>query len=69
MGMADITACAGHGCPKKETCYRYTCPKSEWQAYGNFWYDDRAEDGKCPWYWRLEEYELRKTTPPTSRET
>lgn len=32
--MADICACTGTNCPKKEACYRFTCVKNPyWQAY------------------------------------
>lgn len=36
--MADISACAGESergvCPKRETCYRFTCEKDEvWQSW------------------------------------
>lgn len=36
--MADIAKCSGENsqgiCPKRETCYRYTAPSSDfWQAY------------------------------------
>ena len=32
--MADITCCSGNDCPVKETCYRFTAPKSlVWQSY------------------------------------
>jgi len=49
--MSDISKCAGKGCPLKETCYRYTAPDSQRQAYANFEY----LDGWCYYYWEIEE--------------
>lgn len=31
--MADICMCKGHGCPKKDKCYRYTEKVGMWQSY------------------------------------
>lgn len=32
--MADITKCNGNGCPKRDTCYRYTAmPNKYRQSY------------------------------------
>lgn len=32
--MADITMCEGHGCPNKDTCYRFTAEVNQYrQAY------------------------------------
>jgi hypothetical protein len=32
--MADITMCAGDGCPKKGLCYRYLAvPDEHWQSF------------------------------------
>ena len=46
--------CEGLGCPKKERCYRYTAPKSEyWQSYiSNPPF--RKENGKtvCDLFWK-----------------
>ena len=49
--MADITMCRGDTCPKKEKCYRYTAPKSEyWQSMFTVTPYD-PEHNKCPYYW------------------
>lgn len=29
----DITMCSGKGCPLKDSCYRYTAPRSEYQSF------------------------------------
>ena len=53
--MADITMCSGEGCPKKETCHRYTANKSSWQSYFmEVPYNKEADD--CIRYWDNEDY-------------
>lgn len=43
--MAGISMCLGEGCPRKESCYRFTAPKSlVWQSYFNYQPDP---DGDC----------------------
>ena len=35
--MPDIAKCKNITCPLRESCYRYTCPPSEYmQSYGEF---------------------------------
>ena len=34
--MADITMCDNKECSKKETCYRYTANRSDWQSFALF---------------------------------
>lgn len=46
--MADITKCNGNGCDKKESCYRFTAPASNWQSYFS---ETPIKDGKCENYW------------------
>lgn len=47
--MPDISKCKNESCPKKERCYRYTVPPSEFrQAYGSFAPD---ENGFCLFFW------------------
>jgi hypothetical protein len=31
--MSDITCCQDKACKKREKCYRFTAPKSEYQSY------------------------------------
>lgn len=58
--------CPGEYCPKRTTCYRYTAVQSEWQSWGNFCDNPKAERGECEYYWP-NEAELKRTgenTPP-----
>lgn len=32
----DITMCMTKNCPRKESCYRYTCEPDPIQSYSNF---------------------------------
>lgn len=54
--MADITACFGHGCVSRDTCYRFTCVKSEWQSYADFDLTrgiiPSNNEANCSYYWR-----------------
>lgn len=48
--MPDITMCEGTGCPRKESCHRFTATPSEYrQSY--FETPPVKEDGKCEMYW------------------
>lgn len=47
--MPDITMCEGTGCPRKESCHRFTAKPSEYQSY--FVTPPVKEDGKCEMYW------------------
>ena len=47
--MPDITMCEGTGCPRKESCHRFTAPAEEYQSY--FVTPPVKEDGKCEMYW------------------
>lgn len=47
--MPDITMCEGTGCPRKESCHRFTEKPSEYQSY--FVTPPVREDGKCEMYW------------------
>lgn len=51
--MADISKCTGQNCPLKDTCYRYTSPKSMvWQSYlGKVPYDHTKKE--CEFYWKV----------------
>lgn len=53
--MADITACYGENCPKKESCYRFTCDKNPWRQsyFMNVPYEEK-EQNKCEYYWKIE---------------
>jgi len=46
--MADITMCTATKCEIKDKCYRYTAPRSDWQAMMN---PPLKVDGKCPLFW------------------
>lgn len=46
--MADISKCNGVACLRKESCYRFTAPKSlVWQSMQNYTPDP---DGDCEGY-------------------
>jgi len=45
--MPDITMCTGEGCPKKETCYRFTAIPGRYQS---FFVAPPYKDGDCPRY-------------------
>ena len=48
--MTDISKCDGKGCPRKDTCYRYTAPANPYrQSYlGN---PLNPADLTCDVYW------------------
>lgn len=51
--MPDISMCADHRCPLRETCYRYTAkPTDRWQRSGPFHL--LREGDKCDYYWPVE---------------
>jgi hypothetical protein len=47
--MADISKCNGYGCKKRDTCYRFTAPNSDYQSY--FSIVPVARNGECGEYW------------------
>ena len=51
--MTDISKCDGEGCPRKDSCYRYTATSSTWQSW--FSAPPGCEDGLCPDYMPNEE--------------
>lgn len=47
--MADITMCEGDGCPRKESCYRFTAPMNEFRQ--SFFMTVPLVDGMhCTWF-------------------
>ena len=47
--MPDITMCRDDGCPKKDTCYRYTAePTPRRQSYFS---EPPLEGEECEYYW------------------
>lgn len=55
--MPDITMCRGDGCPKKQSCYRYTAKASDYQS---FFMTPPVKDGECDHYWEDEPKELMR---------
>ena len=52
--MADITMCTGKDCPLKESCYRFTAPKSlVWQSYFTEPPIIKGEEIDCDYYWKI----------------
>ena len=47
--MADITKCVGTDCPKKESCYRFTAPVTDFRQ--SWFCECPLKDGKCDMYW------------------
>jgi hypothetical protein len=48
--MPDIAMCEGTGCPRKESCHRFTATPSEYrQSY--FETPPVKEDGRCEMCW------------------
>jgi hypothetical protein len=48
----DITCCTGKDCPFKETCYRFTAPKSEFRQ--SYFFEPpiiKGEEVTCEYYW------------------
>lgn len=59
--MADICKCNGQRCPKKETCYRYTVPASNWQS----WFAEQVDNnGNCEYY--IESIQLSNSEKSTA---
>jgi hypothetical protein len=50
--MTDLTMCAGHGCPLRETCWRYRAPAGAWQSWAAW---PRLPDGSCEAYTPIRE--------------
>lgn len=51
--MPDITMCNGNGCPKKDSCYRFTAKPNElWQSY---FMDIPYKDNDCDSYWSVKD--------------
>lgn len=56
--MADITMCNGEKCDKKEQCYRYTAPPSEyWQSMFSC---SPMIKGSCEYFWKNDDKPKRK---------
>lgn len=53
--MADITMCKGEMCAKKETCYRYTAPVTEYRQAYFVASPINMLSGKCNEYWEIED--------------
>lgn len=50
--MADITKCNGNMCAKKESCYRFTAPTSNYQSF--FAASPISMlTGECKEYWEI----------------
>ena len=49
----DICKCTGIGCPKKQSCYRYTAEASDYQS---FFMTPPIKDNECTYYWDDEMY-------------
>lgn len=50
--MADITKCSGDGCPKKETCFRFTAETDPLRQ--STFAEPPLEDGVCKMYWGVD---------------
>lgn len=46
--MPDIAMCNGHGCEKRERCYRHTATPTEHQTY---FAAPPLRQGKCDYFW------------------
>lgn len=57
--MPDITKCQDSTCPKKDTCYRWTAPASDYQSY--FAKSPRV-GAVCFYHWRTDEWAQPRTT-------
>jgi hypothetical protein len=44
----DITMCPGTNCPHKESCYRFTAKRGNYQS---FFTNSPIKDGKCDYFW------------------
>lgn len=64
--MPDISMCTGEGCPRKETCYRFTAKPSELrQSY--FMKAPIKEDNTCEYYWPNENDRTKKVPTKNSK--
>jgi hypothetical protein len=62
--VPDISMCAGKGCDRRETCYRFKAtPTPGWQSYANFDRDPAA----CTHYWETDPDLVRCAGPKISR--
>jgi hypothetical protein len=48
--MPDITMCTGNGCPKRDSCYRFTVRPSRY-AQSYFVTPPVKPDGGCKYFW------------------
>lgn len=55
--MPDITKCSGEGCPKSQSCYRYTAEADDYQS---FFVTPPIKDKECDHYWKDEPKELMR---------
>jgi hypothetical protein len=64
--MPDISMCTGEGCPRKETCYRFTAEASEFrQSY--FINAPIKEDNTCEYYWPNENDRTKEVPTKNSK--
>ena len=64
--MPDISKCSGEGCPRKETCYRFTAKPSEFmQSY--FMNAPIKEDNTCEYYWPNENDRIKEVPTKNSK--
>lgn len=66
--MPDITMCANHVCPTKDTCYRHEATADSVQSYAHFTFKG---DGSCEHYLDMGEYGekgYKKATKESQRE-
>lgn len=49
--MSDIAMCRGTGCPKKDTCYRYTAPVNLYRQSYFIVVPINIKTGICEEYW------------------
>lgn len=64
--MADITMCAGLGCPHKEGCFRFTATPNEYRQ-SFFSKTPLKEDNSCDYFYdngKLTKQKLREITEP-----
>ena len=64
--MADITMCAGLGCPMKNTCKRHIATPNEYRQ-SFFAKTPLNEDNTCDHYWEVQvltKKKLRELTEP-----
>jgi len=54
-GDIDITKCKGEGCKRREGCWRFKAPESEWQSY----FASSPVGKRCKDYWPMASGALR----------